>query len=110
MNDGLHTLLTILVAALVTAALRFLPFLIFGKGRSTPPLISRLGSVLPYAIIGMLVIYCLKDIDLTSTPHGIPEFLGCLITAALHIWKRNTLLSIGLGTVSYMLMVQFLFV
>lgn len=110
MSDGLHTLLTILVAALVTAALRFLPFLIFGKGRSTTPWIRYLSTVLPYAIIGMLVIYCLKDIDLTQSPHGIPELLGCLITSALHVWKRNTLLSIGLGTVSYMLMVQFLFI
>lgn len=96
-------------AALVTALLRFAPFLIFGKGKQTPPVISYLGKVLPFAIMGMLVVYCLKDISLTSNPFGIPELLGCAIVALLHIWKRNTLLSIGVGTVSYMLMVQFLF-
>lgn len=110
MSDTLHTLLTILTAALVTVGLRFLPFLLFGGERKTPAIILRLGKVLPYAIIGMLVIYCLKDIRLLEAPHGIPELLGCLITAALHVWKRNTLLSIGVGTVSYMLMLQFLFV
>ena len=99
----------ILVAALVTAATRFLPFLIFGNGKKTPDIIVYLGKVLPYAIIGMLVVYCMKDVSFLSAPHGIPELLGCIIVALLHIWKRNTLLSIGVGTVSYMLMIQFLF-
>lgn len=97
------------VAALVTAGLRFAPFLIFGKGRQTPQIITYLGKVLPFAIMGMLVVYCMKDVSFLSAPHGIPELLGCAIVALLHIWKRNTLLSIGVGTVSYMLMVQFLF-
>ena len=70
---------------------------------------TYLGKVLPFAIMGMLVVYCLKDVSLTATPFGIPEALGCLIVAALHIWKRNTLLSIAAATISYMLMVQFLF-
>ena len=104
-----HAIATIAVAALITAALRFAPFLIFGSGRQTPKLVTYLGKVLPYAIMGMLVVYCLKDIDLTAAPFGIPEFLGCLIVGALHVWKRNTLLSIGVGTVCYMLMVQFIF-
>ena len=97
------------VAALVTAGLRFAPFLIFGKGRQTPAIITYLGKVLPFSIMGMLVVYCMKDVSFLSAPHGIPELLGCVIVALLHIWKRNTLLSIGVGTVSYMLMVQFLF-
>jgi branched-subunit amino acid transport protein AzlD len=97
------------VAALVTAGLRFAPFLIFGKGRQTPQIITYLGKVLPFAIMGMLVVYCMKDVSFLRAPHGIPELLGCAIVALLHIWKRNTLLSIGVGTVSYMLMVQFLF-
>ena len=101
--------LIITVVALVTAALRFLPFLIFGENRKTPPLITYLGQVLPYAIMGMLVVYCLKDVTLTSAPFGIPEFLGCVVVALLHLWKRNTLLSIGAGTVCYMLLVQLVF-
>lgn len=104
-----YALATCAVAAVVTAALRFAPFLIFGKGKQTPPLVTYLGKVLPYAIMGMLVVYCLKDVHVTAAPYGIPELLGCLIVAGLHIWKRNTLLSIAVGTVSYMLMVQFLF-
>ena len=107
--DKIHAVLTIAVAALVTMGLRFAPFLIFGENRKTPPLIAYLGQVLPYAIMGMLVVYCLKDIQLSSVPHGIPEFIGCAVVALLHIWKRNTLLSIGAGTVCYMLLVQFIF-
>ena len=106
---NLHSALIVAVAAAVTIALRFLPFLIFGENRKTPPLITYLGQVLPYAIMGMLVVYCLKGVDLTAAPFGIPEILGCALVAGLHIWKRNTLLSIGLGTVCYMLLVQFVF-
>ena len=108
MSD-LHSIAIIAVTALVTILLRFLPFLIFGENRTTPPLIAHLGKVLPFAIMGMLVVYCLKDVRLTCAPFGIPELLGCAIVAGLHIWKRSTLLSIGAGTVCYMLMVQYLF-
>ena len=105
----LHAVLTIAVVALVTAALRFLPFLIFGENRTTPPLITYLGQVLPFAIMGMLVIYCLKDVSFLSGSFGIPEIIGCAVVAALHVWKRNTLLSIGTGTICYMLLVQLVF-
>ena len=105
----LHSALMIAVIALVTAVLRFLPFLIFGENRKTPPLVAYLGQVLPYAIMGMLVVYCLKGVSLTAFPFGIPELLGCGAVTLLHIWKRNTLLSIGVGTVCYMLLVQFVF-
>ena len=105
----LHSALMIAVIALVTAALRFLPFWIFNENRKTPPMITYLGQVLPYAIMGMLVVYCLKDISFTNAPFGIPEAIGCAVVTVLHIWKRNTLLSIGAGTICYMLMVQFLF-
>ncbi len=104
-----HALAICAVAALITAALRFAPFLIFRKGKPIPPLVTYLGKVLPFAIMGMLVVYCLKDVRVTAAPYGIPELLGCAIVAVLHIWKRNTLLSIALGTAGYMLMVQFLF-
>ncbi len=105
----LHSALLIAVMALVTAGLRFLPFLIFGENRKSPPLISYLGQVLPFAIMGMLVVYCLKDASFTHAPFGIPEIIGCTTVTLLHIWKRNTLLSIGAGTVCYMLLVQFVF-
>ena len=104
-----HAVLSIAVCAVVTAALRFLPFVIFGENRKTPEVIAYLGRVLPFAIMGMLVVYCLKDVSFTSTPFGIPEILGCAAVAGLHVWKRNTLLSIGVGTVVYMLLVQFVF-
>ena len=107
--NNLHSVLVIAVAALVTIALRFLPFLIFGEDRKTPPLVAFLGQVLPYASMGMLVVYCLKDVDITAAPFGIPEAIGCAVVALLHIWKRNTLLSIGAGTVCYMLLIQFVF-
>lgn len=104
-----HAALIVAVATLVTMATRFLPFLIFGNHRKTPEIIVFLGKVLPYAIIGMLVVYCMKDVSFLSAPYGIPELLGCVVVAALHIWKRNSLLSIGAGTVFYMLLVQFVF-
>lgn len=107
--DKIHAVLLIAVIALVTAGLRFLPFLIFGENRKTPPLITYLGQVLPYAIMGMLVVYCLKDVSFTSAPFGIPEAIGCAVVALLHVWKRSTLLSIGVGTVCYMMLVQFVF-
>lgn len=104
---NLHSALLIAVMALVTAGLRFLPFLIFGENRKTPPLVAYLGQVLPFAIMGMLVVYCLKDVSFTAAPFGIPEIVGCAVVTLLHIWKRNTLLSIGAGTLCYMLLVQF---
>lgn len=105
----MHDLILIAVMTLVTMATRFLPFLIFGEKRETPPLVTYLGQVLPFAIMGMLVVYCLKDVAFLSAPFGAPEILGCAIVAMLHLWKRNSLLSIGVGTVCYMLMVQFVF-
>ena len=105
----MHDILLVGSMVLVTMLTRFLPFLIFGENRKTPPIITQLGQVLPFAIMGMLVVYCLKDVAVLSAPFGVPELLGCAIVAALHIWKRNSLLSIGVGTVCYMIMVQLIF-
>ena len=104
-----NPVLLIAVAAVVTALLRFLPFWVFGENRTTPQWLLRMGRLLPYAIMGMLVVYCLKDVTLTAAPFGLPEFLGCAIVAGLHIWKRSTLLSIGGGTLCYMLLTAFVF-
>ena len=105
----MHDILLIAVAVLVTMATRFLPFLIFGEKRKTPAVIEYLGTVLPCAIMGMLVVYCLKDVSFLSSPFGLPELISCVVVAALHVWKRNSLLSIGGGTVCYMLLVQLVF-
>jgi len=105
----LHGIKLIAVIALVTLILRFLPFLIFRNNRQTPPYISYLGKVLPFAIMGMLVVYCLRNISFTALPFGIPELLGCAIVAGLHLRMRNTLLSIAAGTILYMLLVQTIF-
>jgi len=102
----MYKIALIAVAALVTMSTRFLPFLIFGEKRKTPELVLYLGKVLPCAIMGMLVVYCLKEVKPLVYPYGIPELLGILFVAGLHLWKRNSLLSIGAGTVFYMILVQ----
>ena len=105
----IHGFWIVVLGIAVTVATRFLPFLIFGRGKKAPAYIERLSKVLPYAIMGMLVVYCLKDVVWLETPFGIPEILGCLTVAGLHIWRRNTLLSIGGGTLLYMVLVQLVF-
>ena len=105
----LHSAKLIAVIALVTIALRFLPFVIFSGKRQTPAYISYLGKVLPFSIMGMLVVYCLRNISFSAAPFGIPELLSCAVVAALHLWKRNTLLSIAACTIFYMILVQTVF-
>ena len=95
-------------ALLGTMVTRFLPFLIFPEGKEPPEFIQYLGKVLPYAVIGLLVIYCLKDVPGSGT-YGIPEFLAIAFIVLLHRWKKSILLSIGGGTVFYMLLLQFVF-
>ena len=103
----MNTAVLIAVMSLVTILLRFLPFLVFRE--NTPPYISYLGKVLPPAIIGMLVIYCLKDISLSMHPYGLPELIASACVIGLQIWKRSALVSILTGTVVYMLLVQAVF-
>lgn len=93
----------------VTMLSGFLPFLIFGEKGETPAVISHLGRVLPYAVMAMLVVYCLKGLDFSAPGSFAPELLCTALVAGLHVWKRNTLLSIGVGTVAYMLLVQLVF-
>lgn len=102
-------ILTIAVIVLGTMATRFLPFLLFPAGKPTPKYIQYLGKVLPAAVFGMLVIYCLKNVSLFSGNHAIPELLSIAVVVALHLWKRQMLLSIAGGTVFYMLLVQLVF-
>lgn len=93
----------------VTMLTRFLPFLIFGEKGETPAVISYLGRVLPYAVMAMLAVYCLKGLDFSAPGSFVPELLCTALVAGLHAWKRDTLLSIGVGTVAYMLLVQLVF-
>lgn len=106
--NNTYVVIMIAIMAVVTMLLRFIPFMIFGE-RKTPAYIDFLGKYLPYAIMGMLVVYCLKGMSFTSAPFGIPEIIAVAVTAGLHVWKRNTLISIVCGTVCYMLLIQFLF-
>ncbi len=108
-TDTRYALLLIAVMAVFTAVTRFLPFLLLGDKRKTPAFVSYLGQVLPYAIMGMLVVYCLKGVQVTRVSSLVPAVLGVGITAGLHLWKHNTLLSILGGTVVYMLLVQMVF-
>lgn len=102
-------IVTIALCAFGTMITRFLPFIVFRSDEPTPKYIQYIGNALPPAIFGMLVIYCLKDVSLLGGSHGIPEAIAIVSVIALHLWKRNMLLSIAGGTVCYMLLVQFVF-
>lgn len=107
MLDWKRSLILVAVMAVVTMGLRFLPFAVFRK--KTPKAVLYFGQVLPYAVMGMLVVYCLKDVSVVSGSHGIPEAISIALVAGLHIWKKNTLLSMVTGTLCYMALVQFVF-
>ncbi|BFL40165.1 branched-chain amino acid transporter permease [Agathobaculum sp. NSJ-28] len=100
----------IAVAALCTFATRVAPFLLFNGKKPIPPIVRYLGETLPPAVIALLVIYCVKSVDWLAVPHGAPELLCIAVVALLHVWKRNNLLSIGIGTILYMFLVQGIFV
>lgn len=102
-------IITIALCVIGTMATRFLPFIIFDHKRPTPKYIQYLGQVLPGAIFGMLVIYCLKNVSLFRFSYGIPEFIAIVVTISLHLYKRQMLLSIAGGTVCYMILVQTIF-
>ena len=108
MTDLQYALMVAVMAA-VTAALRFLPFLIFSVTRKTPAFITYLGRVLPYAVMGMLVIFCFKSVSFLKAPFGAPELIAGSVVVGLHVWRRNTLLSILCGTATYMVLVQLVF-
>ena len=107
MSGNIRAAVLVAVMSAVTILLRAAPFLVFRK--KTPDWITYLGQVLPPAIIGMLVIYCLKDTQIRSAPFGAPELISAFLAAALQVWKRNVLLSILAGTAAYMLLIQLVF-
>lgn len=109
MNDVKYSIIQIAIMAILTAVIRFAPFALFPEGRKRPKFITYLGTVLPYAIIGMLVVYCFKNISFVEAPHGLPELIAGVIVVLLHVWKKNTLLSVFGGTAIYMVLINFVF-
>ena len=105
MNDT-YISMVIAVMAIVTIALRFLPFIVFDHGEQLPEWITYLGKVLPPAIMSMLLVYCLRNINLVEGNHGFPELICIGVAMLMHNWKRNTLLSIGVSTLLYMIIIQ----
>ncbi|MDR3729190.1 MAG: branched-chain amino acid transporter permease [Oscillospiraceae bacterium] len=104
-----QTLVILLAVAAGTQITRWLPFVLFPENREPPKVVAYLGRVLPPAMMGLLVVYCLRSVDLLSGSHGLPEAIAVAVIAVLHLWKRNVLLSIAGGTAVYMLLVQVVF-
>ncbi len=102
-------IITIGLCILGTMTTRFLPFLVFNEKRTIPPVVQYLGKLLPAAVFGLLVVYCLRNVSILQGSHGLPELIAILVTAGLHLWKRQMLLSIAGGTICYMLLLHFVF-
>ena len=109
MLTNVQMLLFVLVAAAAIQLTRAIPFLLFPGGKKTPAFVVYLGKVLPYAIIALLVVYCLQNTKVLAYPYGIPELIAVAAVVLVHLWKHNNLLSIAGGTVLYMILVQFVF-
>ena len=107
MTGDMYSAVLVAVMAACTILLRALPFIVFRN--NTPGYIMYLGEVLPPALIGMLVIYCLREVSFIAAPFGIPEMIAAFVVAALQVWKRNSVVSILSGTIVYMILVQTMF-
>lgn len=103
-------LITIILCGVATLLTRFLPFIVFKEDKETPAFIAFLGKYLPPAVFGMLVVYCLKDVNILGSYHGCREAIAIFLTIIAHLWKRNMLISIAIGTICYMLLLQFLII
>ncbi|MBT1170888.1 branched-chain amino acid transporter permease [Bifidobacterium sp. SO4] len=104
--QGVITVAAVVIGTMLT---RFLPFIVFPESKQPPRLVEYLGSVLPYAMTGLLVVYSLRNTPILTGSHGVPELIACATIVLLHCWKRNMLLSIAGGTIVYMLLVQLVF-
>lgn len=102
-------IITIALCVFATLITRFLPFIVFSGKKETPKFVQYLGKALPSAIFALLIVYCLKDVSIIGGSHGIPEAVSIALVVALHLWKRQILLSIAGGTFCYMMLVQFVF-
>ena len=109
MSEFAYSAVLVAVIVAVTQLTRFLPFLVFGVKKQPPKAVLYLGRVLPCAIMGMLVVYCYRNINLMTGDHGLPDLIAGLITVAIHLWRRSMFLSLIVGTVSYIILVNFIF-
>ena len=109
MPDYTHAIVIVLVMGVVTLATRLLPVLIFGRDEKVPDIILYLGKVVPYTAMGLLIVYCLKDVSILDSSHALPEAIALAVVAGTYLWKRNTIFSVVIGTVLYMLLVQMVF-
>ena len=109
MSDFKHSLIIILVMGLVTLATRILPVLIFGRNEKIPKYIMYLGKVVPYTAMGLLIVYCFKDVSVVQKPHALPDLIAMSVVIISYLWKRNAIFSVVIGTVLYMLLVQMVF-
>ena len=107
--NAVENILTVIAITLGAMATRFTPFLLFPESKQPPEVVSYLGRVLPPAMMGLLVVYCLKGVSITINPYGLPELIAIGVIVLLHIWRKNVLLSIAGGTIVYMLLVQYVF-
>ena len=109
MTDHRHAMIVIAVMGLAVLATRIVPVLIFGRGEKVPEFILYLGRVVPYTAMGLLIVYCLRDMPLLEAPHGLPEIISLAVVTGTYRWKRNTILSVVAGTALYMLLLQSIF-
>lgn len=110
MDNTVQSILVVVVISLVTMGTRFLPFILFPGSRKIPKVLEYMGKVLTGSIMGMLIVYCFKNTVVTTWPFALPEVIATVFVVGMYLWKKNTLLSIGLGTVLYMILVQVVFV
>ena len=106
MNGTLHTAILIAVAAVVTLALRALPFVLFGGKRKMPGWIKKISDVLPPAIMGVLIVYCMKESIAAPGADLVFQLIAAAVVVAMHLWRKNTLISIFSGTAVYMLLIS----
>ncbi len=109
MTDHMHAMIVIAVMGLAVLATRIVPVLIFGRGEKVPEFILYLGRVVPYTAMGLLIVYCLRDMPVLDAPHGLPEIISLTVVTVTYLWKRNTILSVVAGTALYMFLVQSIF-
>jgi len=109
MTDARHAMIVIAVMGLAVLATRIVPVLIFGRGGKVPEFILYLGRVVPYTAMGLLIVYCLRDVPMLDAPHGLPEIIALAVVTGTYLWKRNTILSVVIGTALYMFLVQSIF-
>jgi branched-subunit amino acid transport protein AzlD len=105
----LQKVITIAVVVLATMTTRFLPYILFPEGKEVPGFVKFLGRYLAPAVFGLLVVYCLKNVQITAGSHGIPEAIALLVTSALYFWKKGFILPMAGGTITYMILVQMVF-